>query len=157
MSFCTSDITLLAGQIYSGIDAPSSQSVGYVSGWLTSESTLGELNTRLSTCFGLSGVEPCITNGFGWTEANILSLTYTTNYYQKRALQVLAAGGLQWLTLKEGDSSLSRVSPVLFAAEWRKLHEAAQAELYVAVANYNMDHARALSVDAEALPSWPTP
>ena len=66
MSFCTDQILSLASGIYQSIGSPTSQSVGFISGWLTSSGgMLGEVNTKLDTCFYISGDAPCIAGGFG--------------------------------------------------------------------------------------------
>lgn len=156
MSYCTAQILLLAGSIYSGIGAPSAQSIGYVSGWITNSGSLGDINNRLTTCFYLDTDAPCIV-GFGPEEAVIYTEIYEMNYYESQALATLVGGGTYWLNMKEGDTSISRESPVKIAKAYRDLQDAAQKQLQIAVANWKVAHANPATVDASDLYSWPTP
>lgn len=158
MSFCVSDILLLAGSIYTGIGAPTAQSVGYVSGWITQPSTIGDLNNRLNVCFAITGDQPCIAGCFGDSEASILALMYTTDYYRQRANAVLAGGDTSaWVRLREGDSDVSRETRAGMAKVYLDLSKDSQQALYVAVANWKVGHTLSVSVDGSSLYSWPSP
>ncbi len=158
MSFCTSDVLLLAGSIYTGIGAPSAQSVGYVSGWITQPSTIGDLNNRLTAGFYLSGDSPCIAGCFGNPEASILSQMYITDYYRQRANTVLAGADVSaWTSMAEGDTKVARETRVGLAKAYLELSKDAQQALYVAVANWKLAHSIPLSIDGSSLYSYPSP
>jgi len=154
MSYCVNEIVLLAGQIWSGIGAPSAQSVGYVSGWLMSSGNLGDLNNRLSTDLYISG--SCIVD-MQPEEATIYQSIYNCSYYEGQSLATLAGAGSYWVHLSEGDSKISRSNMVDVSKAYLALHENAQKALYVQVANYKRRVTPIASVDSDNLPAWPSP
>lgn len=158
MSFCTDHVLLLAGSIFTGLGSPSAQSVGYVSGWLTSSGTLGGLNNRLNETYYLSGAQPCIAGGFGPNEGEILRIIYEREYYQQKAREALVGGGnALWTSMADGDSRLTRASPVDVARGWMSLSKDSEQTLYVAVANWKKGAVLAATVDYSSLYSYPTP
>ncbi len=158
MSYCVQQIVQLAGEIYSGIGAPSSLSVGYVSGWLVSSGSLGGINNRLTTCFSLTGDSPCIVGGFGASESAIYELMFRTDYFLQQANAVLANGGTQaWLTMKEGDTTISRESTAARAKVYLEIYRETEDDLRVATANWKLGHSIPASVDGSSLYSWPSP
>lgn len=154
MSYCVNEITLLAGHIWSGLGAPTAQSVGYVSGWLMTSGNLGNLNNRLSTDLSISGA--CI-NGMEPEEATIYQSIYNCEYYESQSLATLAGGGTFYTSLSEGDSRMTRTSPVEIAKAYLALRENSQKALYVQVANYKTRVTIPACVDSTDLPSWPSP
>ena len=154
MSYCSNEIALLAGQIWSGIGAPSAQSVGYVSGWLMSSGNLGDLNNRLSTDLSISG--SCIL-GMAPEEATIYQSLYNMGYYEGQSLATLAGAGSYWVSLAEADSRVTRSNMVDVSKAYLALHENAQKALYVQVANYKRRLSIPASVDSDNLPAWPSP
>lgn len=161
MSFCTQQVLVLASGIHDSINSPSSISVGYISGVLTSSGFLGALNMRLNTSFHLTGDGPCINGGFGAEESAIASLQFEHDWYKRKALEVMQGMGLGWagsvVSMREGDSHVARESPTKAAAEWRALRKETEEELYVATAQWLKGHTLATSVDAAPLSAWPTP
>lgn len=157
MSYTAEQIALLAGGIYTGIGSPTSQSVGYVSGWLTDPTNLGDLNNRLNTSFFISGGG--VDGGFGDLEASIYSAMYKMEYYESQSRNALLGGGssFAWLNMKEGDSSITRVNPVDISKALLSLHENAQASLYVAISNWKRGQSLVANVDSASSYSWPTP
>lgn len=158
MSYCVQQIVQLAGEIYTGIGAPSSLSVGYISGWLVSSGNLGDINNRLTTCFSLSGDAPCIVGGFGAPESSIYELMFQTSYYLQQANSVLANGGnVPWTSMKEADTSITREGTVARSKAYLNLYESTDGNLRVAVANWKLAHSIPLTVDGSSLYSWPSP
>lgn len=158
MSFCTDHVLLLAGSIFTGLGSPSAQSVGYVSGWLTSSGTLGGLNNRLNTAFYLSGASPCIAGGFGPNEGEILRISYERDYYLQQSRAALVGGGKPlWTSIGEADTRVTRASPVEESRGWLALSKDSEQSLYVAVANWKKGAVLASSVDYSSLYSYPTP
>lgn len=160
MSYCTEQILLLAGSIYTGIGAPTAQSVGYVSGWITnSGGMLGEVNNRLGTSFYLSGAGPCIEDGFGPEEGAIATFAYQLSYYRGRALAVLAnaTSAVMWTELREGDTTIRRESPSSIAKVYSALGNDAEKALNGAVHDWKLNHTLSVAVNAEDLASYPSP
>lgn len=154
MSYCTSDILLLAGQIYTGVNSPSNLSIGYLSGWLMSAENVGELNNRLSTSLSISGA--CILD-MGPEEATIYGSIYSMDYYEQQSLAALAGGGSYWESLSEGDSKVSRTSVVNISKAYLALHDNAEKALYVSIAQYKRRVSIPATVDGTDLPAWPSP
>lgn len=160
MSYCTSDILPLASGIYQDLGSPGSQSVGYISGVLTSSGFLGSLNNKLFTSFYLSGSNPCITDaggGFGAEEADIMELMYKTDYYELRALSILDGGGTFWTSLSEGDSKITRESTANLSKQYLALQSSSQQTLRIAIGDYQRRISSPQSVDAASLYSFPSP
>lgn len=157
-SFCTEQILLLAGSIYTGIGAPSAQSVGYVSGWLTSSGgMLGDLNNRLGTSFYLSGAGPCIAGGFTPEEGAIAAMIYDMSYSFGQARAALANGGSMWTSIAEGDTKINRASAVEVSKAYRGMATDAETTLNGMIHDWKLNHSLATTVNAESLASWPSP
>ena len=154
-AYCANDILALASGIYEDINSPTSLSVPFISGWITSSASLGNLNNRLTTSFFYSG--GCISGGFGDTEAAIYGMMYQKEYYRKQAQQVLAGGGLLWTSINEGDSRITRANPADISKSYMALSKDAEEELHIAVANWKNGHVLTVSVDAAPLAAWPNP
>lgn len=157
MSYTAEQILVLSSGIYQGIGSPTSQSVGYVSGWLTDPTSLGDLNNRLNTSFSISGGG--IEGGFGDSEASIYSAMYKMEYYESKATQALAGGdsSLSWLVLKEGDSSVSREGTAVRAKAYMEMHDRAEQNLHIAISNWKRGQSLVAAVDSSSSYSWPSP
>ncbi len=156
MAYCTTQILQLAESIYQGLGSPPAQSVGYVSGWLTSSGNLGMLNNQLSICAYLEGSGPCIAN-VGADEAAIYQQSYSVGYYEGQARAALAGGGGFVTSMAEGDTKITRSNMVDVAKAFMGLHENAQKALYVAIAQYKRSHTPVANIEGSSLYSWPTP
>ena len=157
MSYCADNIVLLAGTIYSGLDSPSSTSIGLISGWVASSGALADINVRLGTNFYLSGASPCITNGFGPEEANILGLLYNTTYYLGRARNSLVNGGTFIISIGDGDSRFTRESAVKVAREYRELYKEVENDMRLAIYNWKLNKALPVDVRFSNPTAYPTP
>lgn len=156
-TYCADQIVLLAGNIYSGLDSPSSTSIGLISGWVASSGALGDVNNRLSTSFYLSGASTCIAGGFGDEEAHIMSLIYEVNYYYGRVRNQLANGGTFVVSIGDGDSRFTRESAVKVAREYRELGRDVDEGLKIAVGRWKMNHAMPVDVRFGAMNAYPSP
>jgi hypothetical protein len=158
MSFCTQQVLALASDWYSELGSPSSISIGYVSGWITSSGgMLGQLNTKLSINLTLSGSDPCINGGFGAEEQYIAGILFKAEFYEKQALSALTSMSIPWTNIRDGDSSLTRESATNISKAYMAMHENAQEESRVAVANWKRGATNVAMVDAQSLYSWPSP
>lgn len=158
MSFCTDQILSLASGIYQSIGSPTAQSVGFISGWITSSGgMLGDINTKLDTCFYLSGSAPCIAGGFGDQEESFSYLLYQSSYYETKALSALAGLSTPWTTMKEGDTTIVRESSVNISKQFLAMHENAQQQIRLAIHDYKLNRQIPGTVDASDLYSYPSP
>lgn len=157
--FCSPQILNLATQIYNDINAPSDQSVGYISGWLTnSGAMLAELNNRLGTCYWMSGDSPCIVD-FGPQEGAIANQIYQSNYYKRQTLAVLQGGVdcTPWTQIAEGDSRVTRESRTSFAKEYRGLYKESEEKLDTLIHMWTLNHTIPAGIDAAQTYQYPSP
>lgn len=154
-TFCTNDILTLASGVYADLNSPPSISVAFISGVFTSSGTLGQMNTRLSQSFYLSGDGPCIAGGFGAEESSIMALMFEHDWYKRESLRALQGSTI--ISVRDGDGGYTREGATKLSSEYRALHKEAQEELYVLTAQYVRNHSMCVSVDAASLASWPSP
>ena len=116
--------------------------VSYVSGWL--EANLGELNIQTNEEFevdstGAIYVGDC--SGLFPQEREIFKQLYTIHYYDKTARETLrnAAYGssVDWVVLKEGDTTLQRQNKNSVARTFDTLSKQAKEDLKDMVFRYN--------------------
>ncbi len=160
MPLCVTGILQLASTIYQSVGQPTSLSVGYISGWITDPNNLGDLNNKLSTNFAIDFTTsggPCIRDDFAAEEASIYSLMYQAAYYENLALQILANGGVQWITITEGDTRITRSDPVNLAKQYNTMKNDAFKGIGLAINNYNRRVSLPVSVEAAQSASYPTP
>lgn len=154
MPFCQNEILALSSGIYEDLSSPTNISVAYISGWLVSSGNLGKVNNVLSSSFYVSGGS-CIPD-FGADEQAIYSEIYKIEYYKRSLQSNLGAGGVQWVTLKEGDSSITRASPTHIAAEYRQSIKESNAQLRLLIGDYKRNRSLPEQVVYADLPYYPT-
>jgi hypothetical protein len=129
--------------------------ISYVSGWL--ETNLGELNGLTHEDFyidasgniGPSGLEP--------VEEKIYSYLYEINYYNKASRDALrgfiwaGSSGIadDWTSIKEGDSSVQRVSKNSLSRTFLDLSSQAQQKLDNLIYQYNNQKSSPIQVAGE--------
>lgn len=155
MSYCTNDILTLASEIYSDIGSPSNLSIGYISGYLTSSGTLGDLNNKLGTSFYLTGADPCICDPFAAEESAIVELMFMVQYYQQQALAAMLGGNSFWTRLSEGDTTVVRASAVQISQQYLALQKEAQRVLRLGIHDYALRLSLPQSVETCRLYSFP--
>ncbi len=112
-----------------------------VSGWF--ENNIGELNTLLFTSFSGSGEAGQDTHVFhptmGLEESGIYKKLYLKHFYQKKARNVLKGidSSVDFVTLREGDSMITRTNKNEIAKVYRGFAKDATEELEKAVYAYN--------------------
>lgn len=116
--------------------------VSYVSGWLAAN--LGELNIHTNEEFSVNDTGAIIlgdSSGLLPQEIEIFKTMYEIHYYDKTSREVLrnAAYGTStdWVTLKEGDTTIQRQNKNSVARTFRELSEAARKDLKDLVFRYN--------------------
>lgn len=136
--YTTNDILTLASGIYSDLGSPPNISVGYISGYITSSGTLGDLNNKLCTSFYLNGADPDIVDPFGPEEGNIVELMFRVQFFSQQAMSVLAVGGASyWTSLTEADTKITR-NPIEYAKQYLAWKVDAQSQLRLAIHDYQL-------------------
>ena len=127
-----------------------------VSGWF--ENNVGELNTLLFTSFSGSGIgtnvariQPAGT--FGLEESGIYKQIYLKHFYQKKARNVLKGidSSVDFITLREGDSMITRTNKNEIAKTYRGMAKDANEELDKLVYAYNFYQAKPRQVAGSEL------
>jgi len=112
-----------------------------ISGWF--ENNVGELNTLLFTSFSGRGEAGQDTHVFhptmGLEESGIYKKLYLKHFYQKKARNVLKGidSSVDFVTLREGDSMITRTNKNEIAKVYRGFAKDATEELEKAVYAYN--------------------
>lgn len=126
---CDSYIIDLAGKIYEDIGEPSGMTPSYVQSKLVSNMFIGRLNILLSESH-------VIQTGNIYPELNtdeqaVYYEMYKADYYTKKSLEVLPtdANNIQWTSLKEGDTSISRTDVTKISSYYIKLAADSQAKI----------------------------
>lgn len=110
----------------------------FISGWLSNN--VGKLNNKIFTSFSVSGDSITPTGDFQQEEAAIYKQLYLHQFYTKKTRQVLRGvdSTVDFITLREGDSSITRTNKNELAKTYRGLAHDAMAELDKLVTSYNM-------------------
>lgn len=121
-----------------------SQSITSISYWLRYVG-IGKLNISIDTSFVLTGsldFSPELDD----MQAAILMELYFVNYFDKAAFNALGANSYEtndlWTNLREGDTSISRISRVDVAKQYSKLKDDHNEILKMLVAQYRANNAR---------------
>ena len=119
------------------------QSISQISGWL--ENNVGLLNTQLYTSFSGSGTTDGDTalqgtGTFRYEEADIFKQLYLVEYYKKKTRSVLKGidSSIDFITLRDGDSTITRTNKNEIAKTYRGLTNDAQTRLDALTAKYNI-------------------
>ena len=139
------DLGSLASNIVT-FDFPNDTGVyntGFVSGWL--ETNIGELNGLTHEHFEINSTGAIVMegtdSGLAPVEKNIFSTLYELWYYQKSARESLRSftysDSVDWVTLKEGDTTIQRQNKNSVAKTYRDLSEEASKRLDSLVFQYN--------------------
>ena len=116
-----------------------------VSGWF--ENNIGELNTLIFTSFSGQGdaghPNQKFTPSMGFEESGIYKKLYLKHFYQKKARNVLKGidSSVDFVSLREGDSMITRTNKNEIAKVYRGLAKDASEELEKAVYAYNFYNA----------------
>ena len=133
-----------------------------ISGWF--ENNIGELNTLLFTSFSGSGDpghphQTFVPSGsFGFEESGIYKKLYLKHFYQKKARNVLKGidSSVDFITLREGDSMITRTNKNEIAKVYRGLAKDASEELEKVVYAYNFYQAKPRQVVGDEVRIDPT-
>jgi len=130
MSLCE-----LSNTIWEDLGSPQAISTTSIQNWLIYN--IGKLNTATYNCYsaiGTTGISP----EMGSEEESIYTEIYKTNYYGRKILEVLTAGGgsILWTSMTEGDSNIKRVSPAEAAKVFKDLKRDSEAQLRIQINDY---------------------
>lgn len=138
-------ILTMASGVWQDLGNPSDISPTYISGWFTNESNIGKLNNHIYTCF--SGSSGCITPSLGAEEQSIYCEIYKINYYNKRIIESLGAGGIQWTELRDGDSTVRRANPTEASKAYIQMKKLSDENLTDLIASYKIKKAAPRTID----------
>lgn len=137
----------VATGIWEQIGSPTSISVSSIYTKLISSGSVGKLDILINGCHYIDSGE-CIAPVLSSEEISIYEQLYLVDYYAKAALQTQGAPGtLQWTSLAEGDTKISRANPNEIAKFYKDLQKAAQTQLDNLVDLYRRNSALARSSD----------
>ena len=117
-----------------------------ISGWF--ENNLGELNTLIFTTFSGSGdgghPDQIFTPKLGIEESGIYKQLYLRHFYKKKARNVLKGidSSVDFISLREGDSMITRTNKNEIAKTYRGMAKDAEEELEKQVYAYNFYQSR---------------
>ena len=127
------------------------QTQAQISGWLANN--VGLLNTQLYTSFSGSGTtdgDTAIqgTGAFRFEESDIFKQLYLVNYYKKKTRAVLKNidSSVDFISLRDGDSVITRTNKNEIAKTYRGLANDAETHLEMLIAKYNIFGAAPLQV-----------
>tara|TARA_Y100000310_G_scaffold331737_1_gene405866 strand:+ start:497 stop:1045 length:549 start_codon:yes stop_codon:yes gene_type:complete len=136
------------------------QSLSQISGWL--ENNVGLLNTEIYTAFSGSGMTDgdtalSPTGYFKFEEAEIFKQIYLVEYYKKKTRSVLKNidSSVDFITLRDGDSMITRTNKNEIAKTYRGLTNDATQRLEMLTAKYNIYSARPVQVAGADAPAGP--
>ena len=121
----------------------------YLAYWFAGNYNLGRLNSLIGTCYSGSyntGVYGELTDytidpALGGDEQAIYQKIFEIDFYSKQSRNVLAGAaaygsGSDWISLREGDSSITRVNKNEVAKSYKMLVDSSKAELDKMVNSY---------------------
>lgn len=133
--------------VWTDLGSPSNTAVTTISGYAIQPSTLGKVNSLLSTCFSGSGYTGGATTNFQigpYVDESVLGVIgqlYLVSYYSNLAQASMGIGGngIPWTRLREGDSTIERANPANLGKEYREMSKDAYAQLWNLVNAYRSD------------------
>ena len=121
----------------------------YISGWLANN--VGLLNTKIYSQYSVqnSNFEP--TSLFQQEERSIYKQMYLYEFYTKKTRQVLRGvdSSVDFVTLREGDTMITRTNKNELAKTYRALANDAREEMERLVSSYNIYQAAPVQVAGE--------
>lgn len=147
----STNISGLSSSIINNLDSPSGVSLPSVSGWV--EINVGRLNLLLDQCFVTkSGL---ISPALGNTEALIMHNMYKTKYFENQAFKiannVISDDAMDWTSLEEGDSSITRTNRSNLLQHYRKLKNDAERNIDILVDYYRSNRGGPIQTAGEEL------
>jgi hypothetical protein len=125
----------LAEQIWSEIGSPASITVDAIAARLGSSYYIGKLMNLTDECFTFDSNKNVIPE-LGSEILGIFSEMYKSDYYNQKIMELFGAGGLDWVTMKEGDTTITRVNSTEKAKVFKDMKKQADYNVRFLVASY---------------------
>lgn len=124
-------------------------SLSLISGWL--ENNVGQLNTKIYSNFYVENTNFEPTGQFKQEERAIYKQMYLYEFYTKKTRQVLRGidSSVDFLSLREGDTMITRTNKNELAKTYRSLASDARDEMERLVSSYNIYQAAPVQVAGE--------
>lgn len=121
----------------------------YISGWLANN--VGLLNTKIYTQYSVQNSNFVPTGSFQQEERAIYKQMYLYEFYTKKTRQVLRGidSSVDFVTLREGDSMITRTNKNELAKTYRGLANDAREEMERLITSYNIYQAAPVQVAGE--------
>jgi hypothetical protein len=134
-------------EVYEDLVDQSQYSKAYLSGWFLADSNLGKLNASIDSCYEidrLTGVSGVVTGReinpwLGAEEQSIYKKLFDYEYFNRQAKYALSGVGgrvAEWVSIKEGDSSVTRVNKSEMAKTLKGMARDAKDDLDSLIKNY---------------------
>ena len=126
----------------------------FISGWLANN--IGQLNTKIYSSFEVSSSDFTPTGDFKQEERAIYKQMYLYEFYTKKTRQVLRGvdSAVDFVSLREGDTAITRTNKNELAKTYRGLAKDAKEELDQLTSHYKIYRAAPVQVaglDGEGL------
>lgn len=135
-------VTDIAQEIYLELGSPTDNSIPFTASWL--RWNIGELNILIDECFVVDSVTLEIFPELSEMQKSIFKKMYFVDYYKGKIQSSLSTAGYLgkgWISLKEGDSEITRANPNEIAKTFRGLMNDVSSELNDLVKTYKMNGA----------------
>lgn len=133
----------LANNIWYGeLQETTNTSISKIVAWLLAH--VGDLNDHIGSSYQVSGND--ITPELGDSESIILNYLYLLNYYNRQIQSNLGASAYDWSEVKEGDSSVRRVSRNEIAKTYKTLASDTKDYLVKLIEAYKRHHCISASI-----------
>ena len=121
----------------------------YISGWLANN--VGMLNTKIYSQYAVESGNFIPTGTFQQEERAIYKQMYLYEFYTKKTRQVLRGvdSSVDFVTLREGDTMITRTNKNELAKTYRGLANDAREEMEKLVTSYNIYRAAPIQVAGE--------
>jgi hypothetical protein len=121
----------------------------YISGWLANN--VGLLNTKIYTQYSVENSNFVPTGTFQQEERAIYKQMYLYEFYTKKTRQVLRGvdSSVDFVTLREGDTMITRTNKNELAKTYRGLANDAREEMERLVSSYNIYQSAPVQVAGE--------
>lgn len=136
---CSAYITDLAQSIYLDLDSPSNLSVAAIQSKLVSSAFLGQLNSLVGQCHAIAtgDISPVLDTD----EQGIYAKMYESDFWTRKIAAIANGTDINWVSLRDGDSSIVRASPVDQMRLYRDMQKQLNDELRILSNAYRADGA----------------
>lgn len=138
-------ITDLATLIYGDLGSPGDISVSSIQTKLVSSGFIGKLNNAISSCYSI--VSGDISPELGVEEQAIYAQMYKSEYYSRKISSIFGGTDINWTTLKDGDSTITRSSQTEVGKLFKDLKRLSDEEMNKLIAAYRVNASSPSTID----------